>query len=432
MGAVDNSLDQQARAILRANDRGGYTVPTAGLYPYQWNWDSAFAALGFAEFDLDRAWRELETLAEGAWPNGMWPHILFRSDDPDYFPGPSVWGAEPGVAGAIPSSGVSQPPVAATVARALFERDPELGIDRLSGLFPKLLAWRDWFHRDRRSRDGTILVTHPWESGRDNSPDWDAAMANVEVAALPPYQRRDTGHVDPAMRPQRADYDRYLTLVAWGRETDWDTGRIAAEGPFAVADPTMTFIQIRADRDLTALAKLLGEREAEARLRAGHARDLAAAESLWSEALHAYAARDERTGSFAEGITSAALLAWYAGLREPGREKQLLATLHALFDAATYALPSFDPRHVKFDAKRYWRGPVWAIVNWMVARGLREAGHHAEAARLRDDTRRLIEGAGFYEYFDPQDGSGAGGPDFTWTAAIWLAWASPAKKEEWN
>ena len=30
------------------NDRGGYTVPTEGLYPYQWNWDSAFVALGFA------------------------------------------------------------------------------------------------------------------------------------------------------------------------------------------------------------------------------------------------------------------------------------------------------------------------------------------------------------------------------------------------
>ena len=48
-------MDDQARAILRANDRGGYTVPTAGLYPYQWNWDSAFAAYGFAQFDMTRA-----------------------------------------------------------------------------------------------------------------------------------------------------------------------------------------------------------------------------------------------------------------------------------------------------------------------------------------------------------------------------------------
>ena len=44
-------LDAEARWILRLNDRGGYTVPTAGLYPYQWNWDSAFAAYGFAAFE---------------------------------------------------------------------------------------------------------------------------------------------------------------------------------------------------------------------------------------------------------------------------------------------------------------------------------------------------------------------------------------------
>ena len=32
-------LIEQARAILRGNDRGGYTVPTHRLYPFQWNWD---------------------------------------------------------------------------------------------------------------------------------------------------------------------------------------------------------------------------------------------------------------------------------------------------------------------------------------------------------------------------------------------------------
>ena len=37
----DSSLSAQARDILIKNDRGGYTVPTQGLYPYQWNWDSA-------------------------------------------------------------------------------------------------------------------------------------------------------------------------------------------------------------------------------------------------------------------------------------------------------------------------------------------------------------------------------------------------------
>ena len=42
------------------------------------------------------------------------------------------------------------------------------------------------------------------------------------------------------------------------------------------------------------------------------------------------------------------------------------------------------------------------------------------AARVRDDTRHLIEAAGFAEYFDPLTGHGAGGGDFSWTAAIYL------------
>ena len=41
---------ESARKVLRDNDRGGYTVPTHGLYPYQWNWDAAFCALGWITF----------------------------------------------------------------------------------------------------------------------------------------------------------------------------------------------------------------------------------------------------------------------------------------------------------------------------------------------------------------------------------------------
>ena len=54
-----NDIVAAAQAVLRDNDRGGYTVPTSGLYPYQWNWDAAFCALGWITFDEPRAWREL-------------------------------------------------------------------------------------------------------------------------------------------------------------------------------------------------------------------------------------------------------------------------------------------------------------------------------------------------------------------------------------
>ena len=55
---MQSETDKRAREILESNDKGGFTVPTGGLYPYQWNWDSVFVALVFATFDESRACKE--------------------------------------------------------------------------------------------------------------------------------------------------------------------------------------------------------------------------------------------------------------------------------------------------------------------------------------------------------------------------------------
>ncbi|NEJ83097.1 neutral trehalase, partial [Rhizobium leguminosarum] len=112
-----NMHTDQAKRILAANDRGGYTVPTDRLYPFQWNWDSAFVAMGFALYDTDRAYRELERLVEGQWADGMIPHIVFHAPSDTYFPGPNVWRTRH----AIPTSGITQPPVFAIALRKLHE-----------------------------------------------------------------------------------------------------------------------------------------------------------------------------------------------------------------------------------------------------------------------------------------------------------------------
>lgn len=420
--STDVELDQRAIAILRENEWGDYTLPTWGLYPYQWNWDSMFVALGFSEFDLDRAWKEVETLFQGQWNNGMAAHIVFRRDDPSYFPGPKIWnsGQNP------PTSGCSQPPVAATIVRDLYEADPEVGLPWLKMIFPKLMAWHRWFHTMRVISGGSaIAVTHPWESGRDNSPDWDRALANVDPSGIAPYQRRDIEHVDAAMRPTNEEYDRYLKLVEYGVESGWDHAHITREGPFAVADPGVSFILMRSDKDLLELAKILEAEDSAKEIRSWlyHAEE--ATDYLWSEDLGAYAARDLRTDEHADGVSSVAFLSYYAGVSTPRRDAKLQATLRRILDATAFSLPSFDPEHRKFDARRYWRGPVWAIINYMVARGLSEYGFEREARKLQVDTRNAIRESGFYEYFNPINGEGAGGNQFAWTAAIWLAWASP-------
>ncbi|MEL6643791.1 MAG: hypothetical protein AAFQ79_07645 [Pseudomonadota bacterium] len=407
-------LDERAREILRGNDRGGYTIPTRGLYPYQWNWDSAFAAWGFSTFNIDRAWTELERLFSAQWDTGMVPHIVFWKPDPGYFPGPDVWGTNRTPA----SSGISQPPVAAILARKIYEADPQAGEARLRALYPKFLAWHRWWH-DHRSASGVAAITHPWESGRDNCADWDPGMANVDGSGVGDYTRRDTGHVDASMRPSKEDYDRYLAILQFGRACAWDQDEIVANGPFYMADPAMTFILIRAHRDLAAIGRIFGEDVAEVE---GWADALVAGlPQIWDPEIGAYDARDLRTGTFAGCLGSGAYLAWLAGIEHPEME----ARLTAVWDGVRFGIPSNDPAAQNFNPRRYWRGPTWPVVNSLIAMGFADSGRTAEEARLRQETVDLIEAGGFFEYFDPIDGTPCGGDHFTWTAAIWLAWASP-------
>jgi len=412
------SLDDLAREVLVENDRGGFTVPSSDLYPYQWNWDSYFVALGFSTFDSNRAWREIETIFEGQWPCGMVPHILFRSDFSSYFPGPAVWGANKGK---WPSTGISQPPVAATVVLEILRSDQE----KARELFPKMNAWHQWFHTARDPDGlGIIAMSHPWESGRDNLPDWDKPGDAIDVSNVGEYERRDLALCDSEMRPHKKDYDRYLALIYFGRERGWDHETIARENPFWVADPGTTAILLRAERDLLKVAEILGEdatgiQDRINRMEVGF-------ERLWNKEVGAYCALDLRTNEFSDAVTSASFLAPYAGINTHTAE--LICRLEEIEQHCEFMVPSFDPRHASFDHLRYWRGPVWAIVNYMIAKGFEEIGQDAWASKLSSSIKELIQKSGFREYFSAIDGSGAGGPSFSWTAAMWLAWVSDSNQ----
>ena len=407
-----HNLGQAARQILIQNDKGSYTIPTKGLYPYQWNWDSAIAALGFAEFDINRAWIELETLFSGQWADGMVPHILFHQPDPGYFPGTDVWGCD----GPIPSSGIIQPPIAASMARRIWEKDTDTGASRLTTLYPKMLAWHRWIMQWRLDR-GAVCTTHPWETGRDNAPDWDKTMARMDASDVGEYTRRDTAHVSSDDRPTKFDYDRYIKLVQLARTLNWDQAALREQSPFRVADPTMTFTTLGAARDLLTMGTELGFDTT------GLAEDIktleAGADTLWNADLGTFDSRDVLSGEWAGCVSNASYLCWLGGIES----EQMMDRLRNTMETVPYPMPSNDPDSDTFDARRYWRGPTWAVVNMLIGLGLEQQGHSAEAAELARKTGALISEHGFAEYFDPLSGSPAGGKSFTWTAAVWLAWA---------
>ena len=82
-------------------------------------------------------------------------------------------------------------------------------------------------------------------------------MRAINPVGVGEYTRRDTSHVDGSMRPTKEDYDRYLWLVQRGRKLKWDEELMSVNRPFEVADPTMTFILLRASQDLLHMAEAL-------------------------------------------------------------------------------------------------------------------------------------------------------------------------------
>ena len=193
--------------------------------------------------------------------------------------------------------------------------------------------------------DGAICITHPWEAGRDNAPDWDGAMASIDPTGVQPYVRRDTSHVDPHMRPTKYDYDRYIWLVEQGKSVGWDQARLKEINPFRVADPTMTFILLRANRDLRAMARILGEDTTE--IDAWITRGEEGAASLWNPDLASYDARDTRSGDWSGCVSNASFLCWYGGVNDARMAPQF----DRIMDLCRYGLPSHDPSSPKFDSQ---------------------------------------------------------------------------------
>ena len=395
---------------------GSFVRPARDLYPHQWNWDSALIAIGLAGVDPARGRAEVLSLLLGQWEDGMVPHIVFHVPNPDYSPGPELWGsAACDGAPEVATSGITQPPVLATAVRVLHEADPDIGF--LEEVVPALERWHRWLHATRGNEDGLVVVLHPWEAA-DNSPRFDAALARLAVEGSTAVDRTDRRVVAAEQRPTDDDYVRYRFLVEHLREREYRPALLADE-PFVFVDLTFNSILATAEDDL---AELWRELDADGRrAREAAQRIRAALSERWDDrrALYVEDGGDESAGETIDG-----LFPLYG--RVPSAEQA-----RRLFDEALWAperfglspeapwpVTSASKASLAFDPRCYWRGPVWVNVNWFLARGLEQAGLGEEARRLAESTLDLVTRSGFVEYYAPTTGEPLGARDFSWSAAL--------------
>ena len=427
------SLVDRAIAVLRGNDTGIFVKPGPHQYPHQWNWDSALIALGFSHFDMPRAQLEIRSLLSGQWQDGMVPSVVYHSIPSDYFPNPEFWQIKNSPsAPSVPTTGITQPPLLATIVRQIHSRQPMP--DFVQEVYPALLNWHRWLHT-ARDADNTDLacILHPWESGTDDSPRWLHVFESIQPEALPEFQRGDTRYVAATERPNRSEYERFIYLIDVFRKLNYAPTDLLLNSPFLVQDVLFNAILFRADEDLRALAQELDQPMDEIDGWINNAQ-LNFNVRFWYEAVGLYYDYDLRSKEPIQVNTASTFLPLFAGLPSE-RQAQRLVEEH-LLNPKEYA-PNGKVHHwvtttaktePTWEPRRYWRGPVWVIMNWFITEGLSRYGYDDLAEMIRKDTLRLIETAGFREYYDAQDGSGCGSTDFSWSAALALELSTASSK----
>ena len=382
--AVDpDAIRTMCEATLRANWREGvrgtdgarfaYTRPSPSRYPFQWYWDSCFAAIVWRRFDRARARAELESLLCAAREDGFIGHTIFwdtplnRRQRLTY----NVGSPDASMTSTI------QPPLLAW-AWSVVVGDP--------AAVPAIARHHDWLAHNRDLEgDGLIWIIQPDESGLDASPQFDAIWG-AQAVGLPGFP----------------------LLIRQNRRRGFDLGRVVRDGRPACCEVATNVLYALSLLALgrPSLTGTIVERMYDER--AGLFRPLA------------------RPAPRTQPAVTWAALSPLALPDLPGEIATRLIEEH-LLDAERFWLPvpppsvdarerSFSRRESTLGIRRYWRGPTWINSAWLLWMGLERMGYREHADTMRDRIAAAVLREGLREYYDPFDGRGMGARAFAWSA----------------
>ena len=426
-------LLEEAKGVFKLNDHDSCTVPATEHYQHQWLWDSCFIAIGLRHLDIERAQTELTSLLRGQWSNGMLPNIIF-SEGNEYHRDRELWRSylSPYSPDNVATSGLTQPPM---LAEAVVQIGEKLKLPErrtwYKQMYPALLHHHEWLYGERDPhKEGLIILVHPYEAGLDNSPPWVselrkhsmpwwvAAIEKLHLDSVVELVRRDTRHIPPGQRTSNIEAMSHWAALRRLRRHAYNSEAILNHALFAVEDLAFNCILTRANTLLKEVTETVGHSLPEG-LATAMARTETALEQLWDETNGVYYSRSFISHKLIEEATIATLLPLYAGTISKAKAARLVELLTSRkWFKANWPVPSVPLNSDYFDPARYWQGPTWVNINWLIIKGLENYGYKDEADQLRQKTLDLVAKNGLNEYFNPINGQPEGAPNFSWTAAL--------------
>jgi len=427
----ESELLESAKKVLNGNWNGNFTIPSATLYPHQWSWDSCFIAMGNSYFETDRSMKELEHLFNAQWKNGMIPHIVFNEKEKTYFPSPEYYDVtrSPDAPKHVGTSGITQPPVHALACYYINynSKDKSKTKQFLERVYPNLLKFHRFLMTERDpEKSGLVTIFHPWESGRDDSPVWDDALARVNITKPSKFERLDIiAEGEKQERPSDEEYNKFIFLVDLMKLYNYDQKIIYEKFPFKIKDVLFSSILYVANQALLRIAELIGEKDigeisewisrTEINFRKFFCTPSNGNSNISDGLFYDY---DLVIHERIMKITISCLIPIYTGLLSNQEAESIVKWISSPDFVAEYdTIASADEKASYFKPVDYWRGPIWINTSWSIRYGLLRYGYTDRAERIKQGVLRLVAEHGFREYFDPTSGAGLGGKNFSWTAA---------------
>jgi|GEM_PF-5986953 len=458
-------LKRQAKNILNKNiyedgEDCGYTAASGKLnlpgkdsqwlYPFQWLWDTFFICAW--NTNAQQSIIDAKKFLNSQQSNGFCGHIRYNRqiiNNGSYFPPTHIYFSD----GKIPETGeliskITQPP---NIGYGLYELTKKLDLNErntreLTDLYNKAIKLHRYIYTNRVI-DGCMVTIHPWEAGDDNSAKWDPIYKEIEKQTQQKgelkeivinwlkslginYDRVDTEIISAEQRPVDPHYYIYLFLIYLYGQWNWDEKTIIEQSPFRVIDPMTNAILLRSNIDLIRMGKKLKilDRKTEKELNSWITQTTNGLENLWSEKHNLYLTKNLVNNSLIEVETVSGLVPLFTGIIKQDRAEKIIGKIKELEENPTinYLIPSTFPTQSEyFEPNRYWRGPVWIILNEIIAQGLILYNSKELALKIRENNLNLVintqdEKGGFYEYFNPITGEGLGTSKQSWTAAAIL------------
>lgn len=381
--ALAGGLGAACERVLRASWAEGerrdvryaYTRPSPTRYPWQWYWDSCFAAIAWRHFEADRPREELETLLRAMRSDGFIGHVVFW-DRPITLKRRLYYNV---ASRASEMTATIQPPLLAW-AWQLAVGDPREE--------PRIARHHEWLRANRDLEgDGLLWIVQPDESGLDSSPKFDPVWGRHSHARW-----------------------GFPLLVARNRRLAWNARAIRDRRWPVVCEVMTNVLWCRA---------LLAA--------GGPSITPALIDRLYDERLGLFV--DEvQPGGARPAVSTWAALSPLALPDLPEAIGRRLVEEH-LLDPKRYWLPvppssvsaeepSFEPNRGPGWKRRYWRGPTWVNAAWLLWLGLRRLGYGEPAAHMAERLGAVVRREGVREYYDPHTGEGLGARDFAWTSLI--------------